>query len=155
MKRLMGQIQQLQVKFNDKAKSENQDENQRHLQVALMEWVHWHIFSKRNSFWFRSSSRWLEDVSRQMDLIHSQNGLRRFTEVGKEAMKVSELMSDIRDAVLDYQVCNIDLWDLSFLSQTALGVSTDVHMPAEWQTNCGFHTHQHLNGLILTLSLRP
>lgn len=52
-----------------------------------------------------SSDRQLHEISRKMEGIREQQGMRRFVEAGDEAKTISGFVDDIRDAILEYQVC--------------------------------------------------
>ena len=56
------------------------------------------------------SLRKLQEISREMEGIQEQQGMRRFVEAGNEAKTISGFVDDIRDAILEYQVRCDGLW---------------------------------------------
>jgi hypothetical protein len=72
--------------------------------------------------------RQLQEISQLLAEITEENGLRRFAEAGKEASTISGFIDDIRDAILEYQVCKLFLqhWHAPYIH--VLQVSLQMFM---------------------------
>ena len=51
------------------------------------------------------TTRKLEGVSQALDLVAAQKNITQFLSNAENAQKLNDLVDDIREAVMDYQVC--------------------------------------------------
>ena len=54
-------------------------------------------------------TRKLEDIHQALDRMTTQNDIVQFLSNAENARKLNDLVDDIREAVMDYQVCPLEL----------------------------------------------
>ena len=54
-------------------------------------------------------TRKLEDIHQALDRMTTQNDIVQFLSNAENAQKLNDLVDDIREAVMDYQVCPLEL----------------------------------------------
>ena len=54
-------------------------------------------------------TRQLEDIRQALDRMTTQNDIVQFLSNAENAQKLNDLVDDIREVVMDYQVCPLEL----------------------------------------------